>query len=50
MIIVLKNNSQEKQVEELLNWLDQFHVSTNLVEGVHSNVIGLIGEIGRAHV
>ena len=44
MIIVLKNNSQEKQVEELLNWLDQFHVSTNLVEGVHSNVIGLIGD------
>ena len=34
MIIVLKNNSQEKQ----------FHVSTNLVEGVHSNVIGLIGD------
>ncbi|WP_294589423.1 3-deoxy-7-phosphoheptulonate synthase [uncultured Ruminococcus sp.] len=44
MIIVLKNNSQEKQVEELMNWLDQFHVSTNLVEGVHSNVIGLIGD------
>mgnify|MGYP000207884464 FL=1 len=30
MIIVLKNNSQEKQVEELLNWLDQFHVATQL--------------------
>ena len=44
MIIVLKNNIPETEVNELLDWLTQFHVQTNLVQGVHSNIIGLIGD------
>lgn len=44
MIIVLKNRSTEKEVNELMSWLAKFNVTTNLVQGVHSNIIGLIGD------
>ncbi len=44
MIIVIKSHTPESEVNELLNWLTQFNVQTNLVQGVHSNVIGLIGD------
>ncbi len=44
MIIVLKNHTSEQEVNELMSWLSRFNVSTNLVQGVHSNIIGLIGD------
>lgn len=44
MVIVLKNGATKKQIDELMNWLTRFDVKTNLVEGVHSNIIGLIGD------
>lgn len=47
MVIVLKNSASEKQIDELMNWLQSFDVKTNLVQGVHSNIIGLIGDTTR---
>ena len=45
MIIVLKNGATKEQVGELISWLeDRCKVKTNLVEGVHSTIIGLIGD------
>lgn len=45
MIIVLKNGATKEQVGELIAWLeDRCKVKTNLVEGVHSTIIGLIGD------
>ena len=44
MIIVLKNNAKETQIQALMEWLKQFNVSTNLVEGVHSTILGLVGD------
>lgn len=44
MIIVLKNSASEEQTNELMNWLTQFNVKTNLVQGANSNIIGLIGD------
>ncbi|MBO5448340.1 MAG: 3-deoxy-7-phosphoheptulonate synthase [Ruminococcus sp.] len=44
MVIVLKNGATKKQIDELMSWLTRFDVKTNLVEGVHSNIIGLIGD------
>ena len=45
MIIVLKNGATKEQVGELISWLeDRCKVRTNLVEGVHSTIIGLIGD------
>ncbi len=44
MVIVLKNNATEQQVTELVQWLEGYNVRTNFVQGVHSNIIGLIGD------
>ncbi len=44
MVIVLKNNATKQQVSELIGRLEKNNVRANLVEGVHSNIIGLIGD------
>lgn len=44
MVIVLKDNASKQQVNDLVNWLESYNVKTNFVEGVHSNIIGLIGD------
>ncbi|MBQ8120602.1 MAG: 3-deoxy-7-phosphoheptulonate synthase [Ruminococcus sp.] len=44
MVIVLKNTATKQQVNELVSWLEGYSVKTNLVQGVHSNIIGLIGD------
>ncbi|MBP3796547.1 MAG: 3-deoxy-7-phosphoheptulonate synthase [Ruminococcus sp.] len=44
MVIVLKDGASKKQIDELINWLTRFEVKSNLVEGVHSKIIGLVGD------
>lgn len=44
MIIIIKDKATDKQVNELMSWLQTFSVKTNLVTGVHSRIIGLIGD------
>lgn len=44
MIIIIKDKATDKQVNELMSWLQTFGVKTNLVTGVHSRIIGLIGD------
>ncbi len=44
MVIVLKDGASKTQIDELIGWLTRFDVKSNLVEGVHSKIIGLIGD------
>ncbi len=44
MVIILKDGATKTQVNDLMDWLTRFDVKTNLVEGVHSKIIGLIGD------
>ena len=44
MVIVLKENATKQQVGELVSWLEGYNVKPNFVQGVHSNIIGLIGD------
>lgn len=44
MVIVLKNNATDGQIEELVSWLHTFDVKTNIVTGLHSKIIGLVGD------
>ena len=44
MVIVLKDGASKKQIDELIEWLTRFEVKSNLVEGVHSKIIRLIGD------
>lgn len=44
MVIILKDKATEAQVNDLMEWLHGFNVKTNLVTGLHSRIIGLIGD------
>lgn len=44
MIIVLKRNTNHKQIEELTHALQDKGVSVNTWEGIHETVLGLIGD------
>ncbi|MBR6101064.1 MAG: 3-deoxy-7-phosphoheptulonate synthase [Ruminococcus sp.] len=44
MVIIIKDKATEEQVGELMEWLHGFNVKTNLVTGIHSRIIGLIGD------
>lgn len=50
MIIILKDNVKEKQIDELMEWLQSFDLQTNLVEGLHSKIIGLVGDTTRIDI
>ena len=50
MVIVLKDGASKKQIDELIGWLTRFDVKSNLVEGVHSKIIGLIGDTTRVDI
>ena len=50
MIIILKDNAQESQINELVEWVSGFGIQTNLVNGVHQRIIGLIGDTTRIDV
>ncbi len=44
MVIVLKDNTPSQKVNELISSLEKKNVTANLVKGVHSTIIGLIGD------
>lgn len=44
MVIILKDNIKEKQIDELISWIQSFDLQTNLINGLHSKIIGLIGD------
>lgn len=44
MIIVLKPNSDEKQLENLKLWMKNLNLRIQTIEGSHSTVMGLIGD------
>ena len=43
MIIVLKNNQEETQVENLVKWLKSFGVEIHVSKGSEQTILGLIG-------
>ena len=51
MILILKKNASEKQVKDLVNWLhESFSVQTNLVNGTHQSILGLIGDTSKIDI
>lgn len=47
MIIVLKNNSDEKQLKNLMGWIKNLGLETHLSRGENSTVLGLVGDTSR---
>jgi len=44
MVIILKQNHEQRQLDNLLNWLDSMRLKTTLVKGEQSSILGLIGD------
>ena len=47
MIIVLKNNSDEKQLKNLMGWIKNLGLETHLSKGENSTILGLVGDTSR---
>lgn len=47
MIITLKNNSDEKQLKNLMSWINNLGLETHLVRGEQSTILGLVGDTSR---
>lgn len=50
MILILKENYDKKQMENLTNWLHEQNVETHLCEGVHTTIMGLIGDTAHLDI
>ncbi len=50
MVVILKNNVKQDEVKNLVDWLHGFGIQTNLVNGEHINVIGLIGDTSKIDI
>ncbi len=44
MILILKENYDKKQMENLANWLKERNIEIHLSEGIHTTIMGLIGD------
>lgn len=47
MIVVLKPQSEQSQVENLISWLKEQHVDVHISEGHFQTVLGLIGDTAK---
>ena len=50
MIAVLKNGTTPSQIQHLVDWLKKMNLDVHISEGSEVTILGLVGEIGRAHV
>ena len=44
MIVVLKRNPDEKQLNTLMTWLESLNISIHPTEGQHHTILGLVGD------
>jgi len=44
MIVVLKDNSNQKQVDNLIQWLKSLNLDINFSQGKNTTILGLIGD------
>lgn len=50
MIVALKNNTEEKQVDNLLNWIKSLGLTTHVSRGDSNTIIGLIGDTSKVDI
>ncbi len=44
MIIVVKNSCEEKQLDNLIDWIKSLNLGVHVSKGEHSTVLGLVGD------
>ena len=50
MIILLKENVSEQQLNDLSSWLEEQGVSLHATKGLHQTILGLIGDTSRIDI
>ena len=50
MVIILKQEQEQKKIDELIKWLEGFHVQVNVVNGSHTTILGLIGDTSKIDI
>lgn len=50
MIVVIKNNSDQKQMDNLVKWIKKQGLSINLSKGANTTVMGLIGDTSKVDI
>lgn len=50
MIIILKDNPEEKQLENLTQWLKSMNLDIHFTKGESTTIIGLIGDTSRVDI
>ena len=50
MIILLKENVSEQQLNDLSRWLEEQGVSLHATKGLHQTILGLIGDTSRIDI
>ncbi|MDD2268072.1 MAG: 3-deoxy-7-phosphoheptulonate synthase [Eubacteriales bacterium] len=44
MVVLLKKNIDEKQLNRLINWLEDFNIEIHMSQGMNTTIMGLIGD------
>ncbi len=50
MVIILKQEQEQQKIDELIQWLENFHVQVNVVNGSHTTILGLIGDTSKIDI
>ena len=50
MIVVIKKNQNEKQVENLTNWIKDLGLDVHISRGENSTIIGLVGDTSKVDI
>ena len=50
MIVVVKKNQNEKQVQNLMNWIRDLGLDVHVSRGENSTIIGLVGDTSKVDI
>ena len=50
MIIIVKNSYDDKQLNNLIDWVEGLGLKTNLSKGHHSTILGLVGDTSKVDI
>ncbi|MBE6356892.1 MAG: 3-deoxy-7-phosphoheptulonate synthase [Lentisphaerae bacterium] len=50
MVIILKENPDPNQLENLLSWIKEQHVTPHITHGLHQTILGLVGDTAKIDI
>ena len=50
MIVILKQDSTQNQIDNMISWLNSFGVQVNVVTGTQKRILGLIGDTTKIDI